>query len=180
MANAKKCDRCGVHYDIYNYKNNSEKTNGFMTLNIDLLGKYFSHKAYDLCPKCNQEFYKWLEAVDIKETHAVTHIQVDSLSDCLECITYTDCDEYPISNECFQDAIRNSFNDHQALLKITDYAKSYEVTYNIFDVVYSVNDNVVKLCNYNDRGLTKPLRIHDILAAIECYSKSASIIMCIQ
>lgn len=71
MANAKKCDRCGTYYNLYNEKDDSKNTNGFMTLNIDSCGAYVRHQAYDLCPKCNQLLYEWFEAVDIEETHVI-------------------------------------------------------------------------------------------------------------
>ena len=32
MANARKCDRCGLYYDSYNDKNNAEKINGIMLI----------------------------------------------------------------------------------------------------------------------------------------------------
>lgn len=56
----------------------------------------------------------------------------------------------------------------------------YEHVFNVFDVVYSVNDRVVKLCNYNDQGLLRPLTTRDILTAITCYPKDASVVMCIR
>ena len=34
MATARKCDRCGLYYDSYNDKNNAEKINGIMLINI--------------------------------------------------------------------------------------------------------------------------------------------------
>ena len=52
MAIAKKCDLCGKYYEQYNYKNSSSDTNGFMLLNIDANGKYWSHSPYDCCPDC--------------------------------------------------------------------------------------------------------------------------------
>lgn len=52
MASAKKCDICGAFYEQYNVNNNSEKTNGFMFLNIDSRSKYYTHTAIDCCPDC--------------------------------------------------------------------------------------------------------------------------------
>lgn len=52
MASAKKCDICGEFYELYNVDSHAEKTNGFMFLNIDSRGKYFTHKAIDCCPNC--------------------------------------------------------------------------------------------------------------------------------
>ena len=31
-----------------------------MTLNTDKYNKYFSNKKYNLCPNCEQDFWKWL------------------------------------------------------------------------------------------------------------------------
>ena len=60
MANAKKCDRCGLYYDEYNIRNNSEKINIAMIINIDSKNDYYSHGPYDLCPVCSDELMKWL------------------------------------------------------------------------------------------------------------------------
>ena len=57
--NAKKCDRCGILYERYNEKNDGKKPNGFLFLNLDENGRYFSHKGYDLCPKCMDELIAW-------------------------------------------------------------------------------------------------------------------------
>ena len=61
MANARKCDRCGLYYDSYNDKNNSEKINGIMLINIDSNNRYFSHGPHDLCPACSNELMKWFK-----------------------------------------------------------------------------------------------------------------------
>ena len=36
MSMIKKCDRCGVTYELYNVCSSEEKPNGFMFLNIDV------------------------------------------------------------------------------------------------------------------------------------------------
>lgn len=59
MANARKCDRCGLYYDEYNVKYNEEKINGVNLLNIVSNDKCFSHGPYDLCPACSDELMKW-------------------------------------------------------------------------------------------------------------------------
>lgn len=41
MAQAKKCDRCGTFYDVYNTKQSENKSSGFMFLNVDAKGKYW-------------------------------------------------------------------------------------------------------------------------------------------
>lgn len=52
MAVAKKCDICGKFYELYNVKNDSKNTNGFMFLNINDERKYFAHDAIDCCSEC--------------------------------------------------------------------------------------------------------------------------------
>lgn len=59
MAIAKKCDRCGTLYDLYNIKDNAESINGFQTLNIDESQQYCCHGPYDLCPSCSTELIDW-------------------------------------------------------------------------------------------------------------------------
>ena len=59
MSMIKKCDRCGVTYELYNVCSNEEKPNGFMFLNIDSRMKYYSHNSKDLCPECMEEFRNW-------------------------------------------------------------------------------------------------------------------------
>ena len=59
MAVARKCDRCGMHYDGYNITNSETKINGFNLLNIDSNNKYWSHGPYDLCPACSDELMTW-------------------------------------------------------------------------------------------------------------------------
>ena len=59
MAIARKCDRCGIHYDEYNITNSETKINGINLLNIDSNNKYWSHGPYDLCPACSDELTKW-------------------------------------------------------------------------------------------------------------------------
>lgn len=52
MAIAKKCDICGKLYELYNIKNNENKTNGLMFLNLDDNRKYYGHDSIDCCPEC--------------------------------------------------------------------------------------------------------------------------------
>ena len=61
MALAKKCDRCGKLYESYNTTNDSKNINGIMTLNLDDLRKYYSHKPLDLCPECKDAFEEWMK-----------------------------------------------------------------------------------------------------------------------
>ena len=60
MAIAKMCDRCGKFYEMYNTKNDPDKINGIMTLNLDESEKYYSQTQFDLCPECKDSFEKWL------------------------------------------------------------------------------------------------------------------------
>lgn len=60
MGLAKKCDRCGAFYNNYNEAQNPKKINAIMTLNTDKYNKYFSNEILNLCPNCEQNFWKWL------------------------------------------------------------------------------------------------------------------------
>lgn len=62
MSIAKKCNRCGNFYEMYNVNKSETNTNGIMLLNIDEAMKYFSHTVMDLCPDCMASFRKWLNA----------------------------------------------------------------------------------------------------------------------
>ena len=61
MAYARKCDRCGKCYEVYNTRRDDENINGFIPVNVDGEGKYYSHGIKDLCPDCFKEFKKWLK-----------------------------------------------------------------------------------------------------------------------
>lgn len=69
MATVKKCDRCGKYYDT-----NSKYSNELYSLNqqrnvcgISTLKSYgvgyevLQDEEYDLCDKCLEAFYDWLE-----------------------------------------------------------------------------------------------------------------------
>lgn len=60
---AKKCDRCGTLYEIYNTKSDRKKCNGLQLLNIDGNQKYWSQGVYDLCPECMEGLMRWLYAI---------------------------------------------------------------------------------------------------------------------
>lgn len=66
MAFAKKCDICGKLYEVYNMKQNSEKTNGIMFLNIDETRSYYSHRAIDCCPECMKSIKDHIEELKDK------------------------------------------------------------------------------------------------------------------
>lgn len=58
---AKKCDRCGALFEIYNTKNNAAKPNGYMALSIDEKGQYWSYQPKDLCPMCMDKFLNFMQ-----------------------------------------------------------------------------------------------------------------------
>nr|DAN18126.1 MAG TPA: Peroxide operon regulator stress regulator, DNA binding.75A [Caudoviricetes sp.] len=60
---AKKCDRCGKLYELYNTESNGKKCNGFLLLNIDADQKYYAQNMYDMCPECMEALMKWLYAI---------------------------------------------------------------------------------------------------------------------
>lgn len=64
MANAKMCDRCGKFYEIYNKKKDVNHPNGYMLLNIDEKGRYYSHDTIDLCPECTDSLNKWIHLTE--------------------------------------------------------------------------------------------------------------------
>lgn len=60
---AKKCDRCGKYYEIYNVRHSADKTNGVMFVNIDERGQYFSNTAIDLCSECMEAIRNFVQGV---------------------------------------------------------------------------------------------------------------------
>ncbi len=61
---AKKCDRCGEFYEIYNNINNPRKCNGVQLLNIlESYDTKIGQRAFELCPKCMEGLMRWLYAV---------------------------------------------------------------------------------------------------------------------
>ena len=60
---AKKCDRCGKLYELYNTENNGKKCNGFRPLNINWDQKACPQGLYDMCPECMEALMTWLYAV---------------------------------------------------------------------------------------------------------------------
>ena len=58
MAWAKKCDRCGKYFDWQR-----EETSGFEFLTYNHVnGKYcVDNEEYDLCPKCVEYLYDWID-----------------------------------------------------------------------------------------------------------------------
>ena len=61
---AKKCDRCGTYYELYNVQHNAKKTNGIVFVNIDASSQYFTNTTIDLCPKCMEAVRKFVEQVE--------------------------------------------------------------------------------------------------------------------
>lgn len=59
MMRAMKCDRCGKFYDHYDGLSRFRvgcKANTLILIDRDPDEKYWSRKAYDLCPACMGEF----------------------------------------------------------------------------------------------------------------------------
>ena len=52
MANAFKCDICGGYYDAYNTKQSAKHFSGFIPINVDSGGRYFTNNPRHICPKC--------------------------------------------------------------------------------------------------------------------------------
>lgn len=50
---AKKCDRCGVLYEI--------ETESTIKLSRVFPGSYRNNKGYDLCPECSKKLKAWLK-----------------------------------------------------------------------------------------------------------------------
>lgn len=63
MAIAKKCDICGKLYELYNIKNDGNKTNGLMFLNLDANRKYYGHESIDCCPECMNSIRNHVDAL---------------------------------------------------------------------------------------------------------------------
>lgn len=63
MRNGRTCDVCGELYLAY-YPNSCEESdyNGFMLINIDNSGRYYSRNVKDLCPDCKASFEDWLKS----------------------------------------------------------------------------------------------------------------------
>lgn len=58
---SEKCDRCGAFHNNYNEAQNPEQINAIMTLNTNKYNEYFSNEKFNLCPNCEQDFWKWLD-----------------------------------------------------------------------------------------------------------------------
>ena len=76
MSEAKKCDRCGNFYDIYETDNH---TAGFRFL--DKWHNRSSQTIYDLCPDCMEELTKWLANPAVKILYPYTHVAYSNSSD---------------------------------------------------------------------------------------------------
>lgn len=61
MASAKKCDRCGKFYDVYNSANSNKKINSLIRANTDGKRQYFAQEIIELCPECMNVFEVWLK-----------------------------------------------------------------------------------------------------------------------
>ena len=81
MANAKKCDRCGDLYEMYDGIKFEEKVN--LSYNhIHVLTNHDSvHKTFDLCPICMNKLINFLEMVDDKEFKRCFNCKYNSVKD---------------------------------------------------------------------------------------------------
>lgn len=74
MADAKKCDRCGMFYESTNYDERSYMPGGVGYFNILQLldkrqnGDVITRRKYDLCPDCRLILSNWLTEVQGEET----------------------------------------------------------------------------------------------------------------
>lgn len=95
MAIAKVCDRCGKFYKIYNVQNDASHTNGFMLLNIDEKGTYYSHGAIDLCPECTDSLNKWMHLAEDETTDQLESKMIKDMRNELfeHCISLEKCDK---------------------------------------------------------------------------------------
>ena len=59
MAAAKKCDRCGELYGVYNEGIFTMKSNGIAEINLKSNGYLTVNRKMDLCPECKRSFEKW-------------------------------------------------------------------------------------------------------------------------
>lgn len=57
MSLARKCDRCGDHYNDYC---DAAKYNSVGMIDRKLDGSYFNKQTFDLCPECKDMFEFWL------------------------------------------------------------------------------------------------------------------------
>lgn len=65
MTNAKKCDRCGKLYELYDGYEVVKGGNMYNTLGL------FNHwdsaiQSYDLCPECMESLIKWIKEKEAK------------------------------------------------------------------------------------------------------------------
>ena len=62
MADAKKCDRCGIYYETYEMDIEGKKiANGLVKVNIVCKDIRFEQDAIDLCQECMDKFEKWMK-----------------------------------------------------------------------------------------------------------------------
>ena len=67
MANAKKCDRCGVYFDEETKKTSLDRILCNLSLPSDVLksiNRVYGNmhgESYDLCPCCARSFKRWLK-----------------------------------------------------------------------------------------------------------------------
>lgn len=119
MAIAKVCDRCGKFYKTYNEQNDVSRPNGFMLLNIDEKGQYYSHGPIDLCPECTDSLNKWMHLAEDEVTDQLESKKIkDMRRELLEhCISLEKCDKciFQARSSCNFDSLSDA--DTQTLYK---------------------------------------------------------------
>lgn len=166
MANAKKCDRCGKYYDAYNGTDTGKnETNGVASMKGSKI-----IKLHDLCPECNSEFKKWIGEEE-ESIYLVTDIYFDDFLSVFK-IMISDTSAVNWHNSDFQSCAEKH-------IKCAPQIVSSKGDFFILDVVYSIKDNVIKLCTFNDRECAKPLSLDDIFTAIRCYPNNAAMVVSI-
>lgn len=68
MANAKKCDICGVFYEPYNTGAKADLSNTVSLAYEDCKGQRWTTEMYDCCPECMYEIVFLIEMV---KTHGM-------------------------------------------------------------------------------------------------------------
>lgn len=63
MANAKKCDRCGVLYEKYDGIKFDEQGWDYNCISLQADWRSYG-KGFDLCPKCMEKLIVWLKEAD--------------------------------------------------------------------------------------------------------------------
>lgn len=67
MVNAKKCDKCGKLYELYDREYHGMYINGISLVEMGtFFGSHTTKMYIDLCPDCLTELTEWLEGGEKK------------------------------------------------------------------------------------------------------------------